>query len=50
VTTSASNWKGAAMSDEVIPLLKIHEYFRGLSNETLLVVSVARWLVGLWTD
>ena len=28
-TTSAANSKGAAMNDEVIPLLKVHEYFQG---------------------
>ena len=34
-TTSAANWKGAAMSDDIIPLLKVHEYFRGVSDEAL---------------
>ena len=33
--TSAANSKGAAMSDDIIPLLKVHEYFQGVSDETL---------------
>jgi NTE family protein len=37
--TSAANSKGAAMSDEIIPLLKVHEYFQGVSNETLQEVA-----------
>src|SRR4051812_3930650 len=32
---SAANAGGAAMSDEVITLLKVHEYFRGVSDEAL---------------
>ena len=36
---SAANSKGAAMSDEVIPLLKVHEYFQGASDETLQEVA-----------
>jgi predicted acylesterase/phospholipase RssA/CRP-like cAMP-binding protein len=34
-TTSAANWKGAAMTDDVLPLLKVHEFFRGASAEAL---------------
>jgi predicted acylesterase/phospholipase RssA/CRP-like cAMP-binding protein len=33
--TSAANWKGVAMSDDVIPFLKVHEFFRGASAEAL---------------
>jgi predicted acylesterase/phospholipase RssA/CRP-like cAMP-binding protein len=29
------------MSDEITPLLKVHEYFRGLSDETVRAVAVA---------
>src|SRR6516225_1951042 len=36
--TSAASWKGAAMSDDVIPLLKVHEYFRGVRYEAWLEV------------
>jgi NTE family protein len=32
---SVANSKGAAMNDEVIPLLKVHDYFQGVSDETL---------------
>ena len=41
-TTSAANSKGAAMNDEVIPLLKVHEYFQGASDETLAGSRAAR--------
>src|SRR5436190_22079706 len=34
-TTSAANWRGDAMYDEVIPLLKVNEYFRGASAEAI---------------
>jgi predicted acylesterase/phospholipase RssA len=39
VITSAANWKGAGMSDEIIPLLKVHEYFHGVSREALEAVA-----------
>ena len=35
VTLSANNSIGDAMSDEIIPLLKIHQYFQGASDEAL---------------
>jgi predicted acylesterase/phospholipase RssA/CRP-like cAMP-binding protein len=41
VTTSAANSKGAVMSDEIIPLLEVHEYFRGVSDEALREVAAA---------
>jgi hypothetical protein len=37
---SAANLIGAAMSDDMIALLKVHEYFCGVSDEAL--VEVAR--------
>ena len=40
--TSAANSKGAAMNDDVIPLLKVHEYFQGVSDETLAGSRAAR--------
>src|SRR5438067_568860 len=33
--TSAANRKGVAMSDEIITLLKVHEYFRDVHDEAL---------------
>src|SRR5262249_58222435 len=33
--TFAANLKGVAMSDDVLPLLKVHEYFQGASDEAL---------------
>jgi predicted acylesterase/phospholipase RssA/CRP-like cAMP-binding protein len=36
---SAANSKGAAMTDDILPLLKVHEYFRGLSDEVLMEVA-----------
>ena len=34
-TTSAASSKGAAMNDDVLPLLKVHDYFEGVSDEAL---------------
>src|SRR6476661_2386898 len=34
-TLSANNSIGADMSDEIIPLLKVHQYFQGASDEAL---------------
>src|SRR6516225_8949220 len=34
-TTFAANSKGADMNDDILPLLKVHEYFRGLPDEAL---------------
>jgi NTE family protein len=33
--TFAANWKGAGMSDDILPLLQVHEYFRGVDDEAL---------------
>lgn len=38
-TASAANWNGAAMNDDVIPLLKVHEYFLGVSDEAMQEVA-----------
>jgi predicted acylesterase/phospholipase RssA/CRP-like cAMP-binding protein len=40
-TTSAANLKGAAMDNDILPLLKVHEYFGGLPDEALKAVVQA---------
>jgi predicted acylesterase/phospholipase RssA/CRP-like cAMP-binding protein len=34
-----TNWRGDAMSDDLVPLLKVHDYFRGMSDELLQEVA-----------
>ena len=34
-TISAASWKGADMNDDIPALLKVHEYFRGASDDAL---------------
>ena len=33
--TYVANWRNDAMKDDIIPLLKVHEYFHGVSDEAL---------------
>src|SRR5580698_7791582 len=40
-TTSAANSRDAAMNDDLIPLLQVHEYFRGASIEAVREVAAA---------
>ncbi|MBA4189432.1 MAG: hypothetical protein C0467_15690 [Planctomycetaceae bacterium] len=42
-TISAANWRNTAMNDDIPALLKVHEYFRGASDEAVRdVLAVAR--------